>query len=92
MKIKVLKCPECHANIEIEPNMTSCYCKYCGAQLLIEEDELTVRARVLQREMAHESEMRDKEYLHESEMRDKEYSHEIKKLRIDKKEKRLSET
>ena len=85
MKLKVLKCPECHGNLEIESELTVCYCKYCGAQITIEEDEVTVRERVRQKEMAHEADMRSKEYTHESDMRDKEYSHEIQKIKIEKK-------
>lgn len=91
MKVKVLKCPECYGSLEIEPGLTICYCKYCGAQITIEEDEITVQARVRQKEMAHEADMRSKKYSHESNMRDKEYSHEIQKIKIEKKEKRLSE-
>lgn len=91
MNVKVLKCPECRGNLEIETGLTVCYCKYCGAQITLEEDEMTIRARARQKEMDHESDMRNKEYSHESDMRDKEYSHEIKKIKIEKKEKRLSE-
>ncbi len=31
MKLEVLKCPSCGANIEFEENADSCECEYCGA-------------------------------------------------------------
>lgn len=39
MKLHVLKCPECHANLEIEEGLKTCYCKYCGCQINIDEEK-----------------------------------------------------
>ena len=35
MKLEVLKCPSCGANIEIEEYAESCECEYCGATITI---------------------------------------------------------
>lgn len=39
MKLKVLKCPECAANLEIEEGRTICYCQYCGCKILLEDEK-----------------------------------------------------
>ena len=39
MKLKVLKCPECRANIEIEEGRTSCFCSYCGCKIIIDDEK-----------------------------------------------------
>ena len=39
MKTRVLKCPECNANLEIEDNLESCFCKYCGCQIFIDDEK-----------------------------------------------------
>ncbi|MBE6751538.1 MAG: hypothetical protein E7556_03315 [Ruminococcaceae bacterium] len=35
MKLEVLKCPDCGANIEFEAGSASCECEYCGAIVTI---------------------------------------------------------
>ena len=39
MNLKVLKCPECRANLEIEDNRTSCYCQYCGCKIILDNEK-----------------------------------------------------
>ena len=39
MKLKVLKCPECRANIEIEEGRKSCFCSYCGCKIVLDEEK-----------------------------------------------------
>lgn len=39
MKLKVLKCPECRANIEIEEGRNSCFCTYCGCKIILDEEK-----------------------------------------------------
>lgn len=41
MKVQVLKCPECKANLEIEEGRPSCYCQYCGCKIVIDTEEQT---------------------------------------------------
>ena len=37
MKLEVLKCPSCGANIEFEEDAISCECEYCGAVVTVSE-------------------------------------------------------
>lgn len=48
MNVRVLKCPECGANIEIEDDLKSCFCKYCGCQLFLDEgkQEYTINKNI----------------------------------------------
>ena len=48
MNLKVLKCPECRANLEIEDNRTSCYCQYCGCKIILdnEKQETTINKNI----------------------------------------------
>lgn len=39
MKLKVLKCPECRANLEIEEGHTSCFCQYCGCKIVLDDEK-----------------------------------------------------
>lgn len=39
MKLKVLKCPECRANIEIEDGRDSCFCTYCGCKIILDDEK-----------------------------------------------------
>ena len=44
IQIISLKCPECNAQIHIEPNTSKCFCTYCGASIIIHNDnEYTYR-------------------------------------------------
>ena len=35
MKLEILKCPSCGANIEVEEGADSCECEYCGATITV---------------------------------------------------------
>ena len=39
MNLRVLKCPECKANLEIEDGLHTCFCKYCGCQIILDEEK-----------------------------------------------------
>ncbi len=39
MKLKVLKCPECRANIEIEEGRNFCFCDYCGCKIILDAEK-----------------------------------------------------
>lgn len=79
MKIATLRCPNCGGLLEAEDGLEFMYCKYCGAQLMIDEmDDGMLNAKVRFREMDHEERMRDKAY----EFKQKEWRHELKKKGI----------
>lgn len=42
MKLQVLKCPECHANIEMEEGRTFFFCQYCGCKIILDDENKTV--------------------------------------------------
>lgn len=39
MKLKVLKCPECRANIEFEEGRDFCFCSYCGCKIVLDDEK-----------------------------------------------------
>ena len=44
IKLVAVKCPECGAMLNIEENRTQAFCTYCGAKVLIHnENEFTFR-------------------------------------------------
>jgi DNA-directed RNA polymerase subunit RPC12/RpoP len=38
MKMIVLKCPECHASLDIEEGRKQVFCSYCGAKIIVENE------------------------------------------------------
>ena len=58
MKLISLKCPDCGANLEIDPERSFCFCQYCGHKILVDDEikrsevTYTVRdeARILEAE------------------------------------------
>ena len=48
MKLKVLKCPECGANIELEENRDFCFCSYCGCKIILDsqKQEITINKNI----------------------------------------------
>lgn len=39
MKLVSLKCPECKANLSVEPGRKQCFCQYCGTKIIIDNEE-----------------------------------------------------
>lgn len=46
MKLQVLKCPKCHANLEIEEDRTFCYCQYCGCKIILNDENKNINKTV----------------------------------------------
>lgn len=38
MKVKLLKCPACNANLQISDGRKMCFCEYCGQQIFIDDE------------------------------------------------------
>ena len=38
MRLRVYRCPSCHAQIQIDENLKKCFCNYCGAMISITDD------------------------------------------------------
>ena len=39
MKMRVLKCPECRANLEIKEDRKFCFCEYCGCKIIFDDEK-----------------------------------------------------
>lgn len=39
MKLVSLKCPECKADLSVEPGRKQCFCQYCGTKIIIDNEE-----------------------------------------------------
>ncbi|MEG0528595.1 MAG: hypothetical protein RR531_13875 [Longicatena sp.] len=42
LKLLVLKCPECNANLEIEEGRSFCFCQYCGCKIIFDDENKNV--------------------------------------------------
>lgn len=40
MKLKVFKCPECNATLDIDENRKTCFCSYCGAKIVVDDEKV----------------------------------------------------
>ena len=38
MRMYLLKCPECGAELEVEPERVSCFCSYCGSKVYLDDN------------------------------------------------------
>ncbi len=42
--LTAITCPKCSANLEIEPGRNQCFCTYCGAKIILQnENEYVIR-------------------------------------------------
>ncbi len=71
MKLINLKCQNCGADLEINPEKKEMFCSYCGARLMMAEDSVHV-TRIVDEARLKEAEVRLKEleYQHERELRE----------------------
>lgn len=82
MKIISLKCPECDAPITIEEGHKQCYCKYCGAKILLDDGSTTYTYRNVDAARIREAEINGKIRLKELEIEQEERKHKRKNNRI----------
>lgn len=65
-EMKILKCPNCNAALEIENGLDTFYCKYCGYKILLNgQSKAAYRAKTRIKEMEHDERMADKQLEHE---------------------------
>lgn len=43
MKLVNLKCPECSAQLKVDPSREFIYCEYCGTKILLDREEKVTR-------------------------------------------------
>lgn len=68
MKLKVLKCPECRANLEVEEGRTSCFCQYCGCKIILDDEkqEYTINKNININKTIHKRYTDDAEVIRET--------------------------
>lgn len=82
MKIISLKCPECDAPVTIEEGHKQCYCKYCGAKILLDDGSTTYTYRNVDAARIREAEINGEIRLKELEIEQEEHRHKRKNNRI----------
>ena len=61
MKFYNLKCKNCGAMLQIDPERNQAYCQYCGAKLLIDDETLKIQTRIVDDARIKEAEAKYKE-------------------------------
>ncbi len=82
MKLINLRCSNCGANLEIDPNRQQVFCTYCGAKLLVDDESINITNRIVDEARLKEAEIRLKEleYAHERELKEEKLLSEQKKV------------
>ena len=72
MDLIKLKCENCGATLEVDSSEDKIICKYCKAEILIDDEATKVRrveeAKLKARKENHEQELKERQELHEQEM------------------------
>lgn len=81
MKLINLKCSNCGADLQVDPERKQIYCMYCGTKLLVEDETINITSRIVDEARLKEAEVRLKEleYEHERELREETIRQEQKK-------------
>lgn len=65
-EMKILKCPNCNAALEIENGLDSYQCEHCGYTFMLDgQSKAAYRAKTRIKEMEHDERMADKQLEHE---------------------------
>ena len=73
MKLIQLTCSKCGANLEIDPDRGQTFCQYCGAKLMLADDEsIHITNRIVDEARLKEAEvrLRELEYQREKDQRE----------------------
>ena len=81
MKLINLRCSNCGANLQVDPERKQIFCSYCGTKLLVDDETINITNRYVDEARLKEAEVRLKEleYEHEREMREELLRQEQKK-------------
>ncbi len=71
MKLISLQCKNCGAQLQVDPERKQVFCTYCGAKLLLDDDNINITNRFVDEARLKEAEirLRELEYEHERELR-----------------------
>jgi len=81
MKLINLRCSNCGADLQIDPERKQAFCSYCGTRLLVDDETINITNRFVDEARLKEAEIRLKEleYEHERELRAEKLQQEQKK-------------
>ena len=72
MKLINMKCQNCGADLQVDPERKQAFCSYCGTRLLVDDESINITNRFVDEARIKEAEVRLKEleYEHERELRE----------------------
>lgn len=79
MKLVSLKCPECKADLSVEPGRKQCFCQYCGTKIIIDNEEQIQTFKTVDEARIREAEL-------QNELRLKQL--EIEKMKLEQEQKK----
>lgn len=79
MKLVSLKCPECKANLSVEPGRKQCYCQYCGTKIIIDNEEQVQTFKTVDEARIREAELQNELRLKQLEIEKMKFEQEQKK-------------
>ena len=81
MKLVSMRCTNCGAELDIDPERKQVFCSYCGTKLIIDDESIHITNRFVDEARLREAEVRMKEleYAHEREIREETLRQEQKK-------------
>lgn len=71
MKLIPVVCPRCNAEIQIKPETKTCFCTYCGTQIIIEDESVTHIYKKIDEARIREADVRETIELKKLEMEEK---------------------
>ena len=81
MKFYKMQCPSCGANLEVENELDSFFCKYCGTKIYVaEQDPEIVKAKASVRITNTNAELEHAKMQHELELKKQEESKNIRDI------------
>lgn len=89
MKMHLLRCPSCNADLEIEDGINLFFCKYCGSKIMLEgQSKASINAKVKIKEFEHRERLQNNEFEHNERILKSELDQERYKLNLSSQEKR----